>query len=57
MSDRPMRSSQWTFGEIRGRIDSDATFIKFGVMSIGRGRVWVDHVSFEVVPDATASRP
>jgi tetratricopeptide (TPR) repeat protein len=57
MSDRPMRSSQWTFSEIRGRIDPDATFIKFGVMSIGRGRVWVDHVSFEVVPDATASRP
>jgi tetratricopeptide (TPR) repeat protein len=51
MSDHPVRSSEWTFSEINARIDADATAIKFGVMSIGRGRVWVDHVSFEVVPD------
>ncbi len=57
MSDRPVRSSEWTLGEIRARIDSDATLIKFGVMSIGRGRVWVDHVSFEVVPEASVGRP
>ncbi len=49
-SDRAVRSAEWTFREIRARIDADATSIKFGVMSIGRGRVWVDHVSFEVVP-------
>ena len=50
MSDRAVRSPEWTFAEIRARIDGDATSIKFGVMSIGRGRVWVDHVSFEVIP-------
>ena len=50
MSDRAVLSPEWTFREIRARIDRDATFIKFGVMSIGRGRVWVDSVSFEVVP-------
>ncbi len=50
MSDRAVLSREWTFREIRARIDPDATFIKFGVMSIGRGRVWVDNVTFEVVP-------
>ncbi|MCC6367848.1 MAG: hypothetical protein IT165_30355, partial [Bryobacterales bacterium] len=47
MSDRPVRSGDWTMCEIRTTVDADATFIKFGVMSIGRGRVFVDDVSFE----------
>jgi len=50
MSDRPVRSSDWTRCEISGVIDADATFINFGVTTIGRGRVWVDEVSFEVIP-------
>lgn len=49
ISDRPVRSSEWTQCEIVTRINSDATFIRFGVMSIGRGSVWVDSVSFETV--------
>jgi hypothetical protein len=57
MSNRPVRSSEWTLREIRARIDQDATSIKFGVMSIGKGRVWVDHVSFEVVRDSSLSQP
>jgi hypothetical protein len=57
MSDRAVRSPEWTFREIRARIDPDATFIKFGVMSIGRGRVWVDSVSFEVVAQSSAGQP
>lgn len=57
MSDRAIRTSDWTFSEIQARVDQDATFIKFGVMSIGRGRVWVDHVSFAVVPTAAAREP
>ena len=57
MSDRSVRSSEWTLVEIRGRIDSDATFIKFGIMSVGRGRVWVERVSFEVVPEPSDSQP
>lgn len=48
MSDRPVRSSEWTQCEIQARVEPAATFIKFGVMSIGRGRVWVDHVAFDV---------
>jgi hypothetical protein len=51
MKDNAVFSPEWTFREIRVRIDQDATFIKFGVMSIGRGRVWVDRVAFEVVPE------
>lgn len=50
MDDRALRSPEWTRCEIQARVDDDATFIKFGVMSIGRGRVWVDSVSLEIVP-------
>jgi hypothetical protein len=49
MSDRPIRSGTWTSSEIVTKIFDDATFIKFGIMSVGRGRVWVDDVSFETV--------
>jgi hypothetical protein len=49
MGDRPVRSQEWTRCEIVGPVDADATFITFGVMSNGRGRVWVDEVSFEVI--------
>jgi hypothetical protein len=50
MDDRPIRSSEWTECEITGDIDGDAQFINFGVQSIGGARVWVDDVSFEVMP-------
>ena len=50
MDDRPVRTSNWTRCEIVARINDDARFINFGVMSIGGGRVWVDDVSFEVIP-------
>jgi hypothetical protein len=49
MDDRPVRSAEWTRCEIVGNIDDDARFIEIGVMSIGRGRAWVDDVSFEIV--------
>jgi hypothetical protein len=49
MDDRPMRSAEWTRCDIVCRIDDDARFIEMGIMSIGRGKVWVDDVSFEVV--------
>jgi tetratricopeptide (TPR) repeat protein len=54
MDDRPVRSPEWTRCEIVGEIDEDAEFINFGVMSIGGGRVWIDDVSFEVVPSTEA---
>jgi hypothetical protein len=50
MNDRAVRSPDWIQCEISTPVDDDATFIKFGVMSIGRGSVWVDNVSFEIVP-------
>jgi len=50
MDDRPVRSPEWTRCEITGEIGEDARFINFGVMSIGGGRVWVDDVSFDVIP-------
>jgi hypothetical protein len=49
MDDRPIRSSEWTRTEITGPVAPDARFINIGVMSVGRGRVWVDEVSFEVL--------
>jgi len=45
----PVRSGEWTRCEVIGTIDDDAQFIRFGVLSIGGGRVWVDDVSFEVI--------
>lgn len=61
MNDRPVRSAEWTKCEIHAKVDDDATLIKFGVMSIGRGRVWVDAISFEVLSKAglknNGSRP
>lgn len=50
MDDRPVRSTDWRRCEITGEIDEDAEFINFGVLSIGGGRVWIDDVSFEVLP-------
>jgi hypothetical protein len=52
-SDRSVDSEEWTRCEISSDIASDATFINFGFMSFGRGRVWVDDVAFEVVPRGT----
>jgi Tetratricopeptide repeat len=49
MENRPVRSAEWKSCEIVGTIDEDARFIEIGVMSIGRGRAWVDDVSFEIV--------
>ena len=49
MDDRPIRSSEWTRTEITGPVAPDAQFINIGVMSVGRGRVWVEGVTFEVV--------
>ncbi len=51
MDDRPVRDAEWTNCEIVAEVESDAQFLDFGVRSIGRGRVWVDDVSFEIVPE------
>jgi hypothetical protein len=51
MDGRPVRAAEWTNCEIVAEIDSDAQFVDFGVKSMGRGRVWVDDVSFDIVPE------
>jgi hypothetical protein len=51
MDDRPVRDAEWTNCEIVAEVDRDAQFLDFGVRSIGRGRVWVDDVGFEIVPE------
>lgn len=50
IKDRLVNSAKWTRCEISTQVDDDATFIDFGVILTGKGRVWVDDVSFEVVP-------
>jgi hypothetical protein len=47
---RPVSSATWTETEIIGEVDEDAEFINFGIQSVGGGRVWVDDVSFDVIP-------
>ena len=51
MDGRPVRPAEWTSCEIVAEIDGDAQFVDFGVKSMGRSRVWVDDVSFEIVPE------
>jgi tetratricopeptide (TPR) repeat protein len=49
LTDQPVRSAEWTRCEIVTRIAEDATSIRFGFMSFGRGRAWVDDISVEAV--------
>jgi hypothetical protein len=51
MDDRPVRPSDWTACEIVTEVDGDAQFLDFGITAIGRGRVWLDEVAFDVVPE------
>jgi hypothetical protein len=50
IDDQPVRSSEWTRCDIVSKIEEDARFILIAIISNARGRVWVDDVSFEVVP-------
>ncbi|MEK7409649.1 MAG: erythromycin esterase family protein [Acidobacteriota bacterium] len=55
MDDRPVRSPAWTRCEIAGEIDADAEYLNLGVMSLGRGRAWIDDASLEIVPPASGA--
>src|SRR5262249_53713348 len=48
MWDRPVVTEGWTFAEIVGSVDSDATRIVFGVMMTGGGVVWYDDLEIAV---------
>lgn len=52
MMDRPIRSNDWSFYEIRGSVDANAKSLNFGVMAIGNARVWVDDVSVDLLEAA-----
>jgi erythromycin esterase len=49
MGDRPIVSTEWAEYEITGAVAEDAASISFGVMLFGRGPVWIDDVSLEIV--------
>ena len=51
MDDRPVRPTEWTACEIVAEVDADAQFLDFGVTASGRGRVWVDDITFDIVPE------
>jgi erythromycin esterase len=44
-------SARWTSCELAAEIDGEAQSIQLGVLATGRGRVWVDEVAFQVVPE------
>jgi hypothetical protein len=44
------RSSGWTACEVVTRVGEDASNVDFGFMSFGSANVWIDGVSFEVIP-------
>lgn len=50
MSNRPIKGTQeWTQCSIVLDVDSKATAIAFGILLSGKGSVWIDDLSFEVV--------
>jgi C-terminal processing protease CtpA/Prc len=49
MEDRPIRRPEWKTYEITGTVAPDAKNIFVGVMLLGKGRVWIDSGSFEVL--------
>lgn len=62
MDDRPILSASWSYYEIAGEIEEDAQALCFGVMGFGKGSVWVDDVSIEILgntqtPPDEAARP
>jgi C-terminal processing protease CtpA/Prc len=62
MNDRPILSTEWSYYEIVGDVEEDAQALNFGIMAFGKGSVWVDDVSIEILGNtvklpAEAARP
>jgi len=61
MMDRPINSAQWREYEIIGDVDEDATVLNIGMILPGKGKAWLDAVSFEdlgkLVVRSEAPRP
>lgn len=52
MQDRPIRNTQgWTQHAIVLDVDAKATAVAFGILLAGRGAVWIDDVTFEIVDE------
>jgi len=52
MEDRPITGTQdWTKHEIVLDVPNGATNIAFGILVAGEGTVWLDDLSFEIVPE------
>jgi hypothetical protein len=49
MDGRPVTKNEWTQVEITGRVDKDAETINIGIISVGKGRAWIDGVEFEIL--------
>lgn len=47
MDDRPITSGEWRYYEIIGDVDEDATAVNVGMLLLGKGKAWLDDVSFE----------
>ena len=47
MDDRPIKSGQWHYYEILGKIDKDAEQVVFGCFLRGGGQLWVDDFHIE----------
>jgi hypothetical protein len=49
-SDQPIKgTTRWQLRSVTLDVPADATTIAFGVINAGRGQVWIDELSFEVV--------
>jgi erythromycin esterase len=47
-----VESARWVQCEIAGEIPANAPSIRIGVLSPGSGRVWIDAISFQVIPES-----
>jgi hypothetical protein len=54
MGDHPVQSGNWQACVINGKVDVDAQAIILGLLSVGKGRAWIDDVSFTTVPTEAA---
>jgi C-terminal processing protease CtpA/Prc len=58
MGDRPVRSAGWARYTIEGEVAPDAEEIYFGVFLLGRGSIWADGFSIEMLgPAGEGDRP
>lgn len=57
----PTVSNEWQYFEIIGDVDEDAVVINIGIILVGKGKAWLDDVSFEelgkVIALAEPARP